>query len=449
VLVVTLMAGSLLIGAQPARADEGPPGNSVSSPTTAVPAPSPLQRWIDNTVPAPTLAGADRGAALWRAVLSSPTGDPVFDAWPADLATSSPGKPLESRDVTAMAAPLLGAPISRALLLKFRSTSATGTPSFGTATLIVPAGPWTGTGSRPVVVDTMPINALGLHCTPGYTLAHGIRDNNDINVFLPGVGQMLKRGYAVLVPDHEGPRMAYAEPTVAGHMTLDSIRAVRSLSPNEFGDSRFAVSGYSGGSIAAYATTMLLHEYAPELSHALVGAAVGGLITDYAAVARGFNGRSASGILLAVALAMGREHPEMLDYMNHLAQRVATSPLKDICGDADGPLGAVGIPIDVAATVDYPLDSEIADKIYRITDLTGRKSAAPLYIYHGDNDFWIPIEGPRQLYRRQCSLGVTAEFRTVPGDHVSAMLAGANGAADWIDARLDGQPAPNECSGTH
>ncbi|MGW1743994.1 lipase family protein, partial [Nocardia sp. NPDC001965] len=335
------------------------------------------------------------------------------------------------------------APIARALLIKFRSTSALGAPSFGTATFLVPAVAWPGPGPRPVKVDTMPINALGLRCTPGYTIAHGARDNNGINVFLPGVAAALGKGQAVLIPDHEGPLASYAEPTVAGQMTLDSIRAVRSLS--EFTGSRFAVSGYSGGSIAAYATTMLLGEYAPELADVLVGAAVGGLVTDYGAVARVFNGRSASGILLSVSLALAREHPEMLKYMNNLAQWVATSPLRDICGEADGPLGAVGIPIDVVANIDHPLDSGIARDIERLTNLTDRKSATPLYIYHGAHDFWIPIEGPQQLYRRQCSLDVPSVFRTVPGEHVSAMIIGASGATDWIDAVLRGDPAPTEC----
>jgi hypothetical protein len=216
--------------------------------------------------------------------------------------------------------------------------------------------------------------------------------------------------------------------------------------PEELSGSHFAVTGYSGGAIASYATAMLLHEYAPELSGVLTGAAVGGLVTDYGAVARVFNGRSASGILLSVSLAMAREHPEMLDYMNSLAQWAGTSPLKDICGEADGPLGAVGIPIDVAANIENPLDSDIAARIERLTDLTDRTSAVPLYIYHGADDFWIPIQGPRQMYRRQCGLGVAAVFRTEPGEHVSAMVSGAAGAIDWIDARLRGEQAPNECA---
>ncbi|MQY26775.1 putative inactive lipase [Nocardia sp. RB56] len=448
IVVTVLVSPMMLLAGQPATA-QPPDKPAPVAPDTA--GPSPLQQWIDNTIPAPPLVAAPQPpeaeqAALWRAILSSPVADPTFDAWPAGLETLAPGQVIETRNITATAATMFDAPIARATLVKFRSTSAAGTPSFGTATLLEPAAAWNGPGPRPVEVDTLPINALGLRCTPGYTISHGVRDNHAINVFLPGVATALNKGHTVLVPDHEGPLVAYAEPTVAGHMTLDSIRAIRSLAPDRFGDSRFAVTGYSGGAIASYATAMLLPEYAPELAAVLVGASIGGLVTDYVAVAHVFNGHSASGILLSVALAMSREHPDMLRYMNHLAQWVGTSPLKNICGDADGPLGAVGIPVEVAANIDHPLESGISEEIQRRTDLTGRTSGVPLYIYHGADDFWIPIQGPQRMYRSQCARGVAAEFRTVPGEHVSAMLNGAGGSVDWIDARLRGEPAPNECA---
>ncbi|MEV6334042.1 lipase family protein [Nocardia vinacea] len=131
--------------------------------------------------------------------------------------------------------------------------------------------------------------------------------------------------------------------------------------------------------------------------------------------------------------------------MNHLAQWVATSPVKNVCGDADGPLGVVGIPIDVAANIGDPLDSEVADKIYRQTNLTDRKSSVPLFLYHGAHDIWIPIEGVQQLRQQQCSLGVPAIFRSEPGEHLIATLSGFTEVTDWLDARLRGEPAPSEC----
>ncbi|MBF6175839.1 lipase family protein [Nocardia blacklockiae] len=438
-----VLAAALLTG-YPAAADEGPAAG-----------PNPLQDWIDHTIPPPALPAAPSPpsaslspelSALWRAVLSPPAGDPIFDSWPANLADLLPSELVEQRDVTATAALLAAVPIRRAVLLKFRTTAASGVPSFGTATLLIPAAPWTAPGDRPVLVNAIPINSLGLRCTPGYALAHGPHSKFSAgDLFPPTTWWGLSRGYAVLIPDHEGPWMSYAEPTVAGHVVLDAMRAVRNGAPAEFGASRFAVGGYSGGAIASYAATMLLDEYAPDLAGVLVGASMGGLVTDYRAVARHFNGNIASGILLVVAVAMAREHPEALGLLNNLARWVATSPVKDTCGDSNGPLGVTGIPIEVGANVADPLGSDIAGDIFRQSDLTGRTAAAPLFIYHGAHDFWIPAEGPSEVYRQQCARGVPAVWRNVPGEHVIGLLSGFPGAIDWLDARLRGLPAPNEC----
>ncbi|MGI5216307.1 lipase family protein [Nocardia sp. CA-290969] len=410
--------------------------------------PSPLQEWIDNTIPAPPQFGDSApDEALWRGVLPSAVGDPIFDSWPAGLAERAPGQIIETRDITATTAVRMATPIARATLLKFRSTSATGAPTFGTATLIVPAAEWPGPGPRPVEVNAMPINSLGTHCTPGFQLSHDLLDrpNGDFPVFLPSVWLALSKGYAVLMPDHEGPLMAYAEPNIAGHVMLDSIRAVRAFAPAEFGDSRYVAVGYSGGAIAAYATAMLLDEYAPELSDSLVGAAAGGLVTDNSSVAHQFNGNISSGILLTVALAVSRERPEILQYMNHLGQWVASSPLRDICGDSSGPLGVVGIPIDVAANTANALDTPFAARTFEQLDLKGRTSAVPLFIYHGLHDPWIPLDDAQNMYRQQCDRGVPGVFRVVGGEHLLGYVSGYPELSGWIDARLRGEPAPNEC----
>ncbi|WP_433521219.1 lipase family protein [Nocardia pseudovaccinii] len=450
VVIASMVGCSLLMGPVPAHAD---PTETPVAPVS--PGPSDLQRWIDAHIPAPSFppaASPPSGvlpadlAALWQAVRSAPSGDRMFDEWPDGLDRLAPGDIVEARDVTATSALLAIVPIQRAILLKFRTTDASGVPSFGTATLVIPAAAWTGPGDRPVLVNAVPINSLGLSCTPSYAMAHGLHSKfNAGDLFPPNTAWGLSRGYAVLIPDHEGPWMAYAEPKVAGHLVLDSIRAVRNVVPTEFTGSRFAITGYSGGAIASYGAAMLLDEYAPELSGAVVGAAMGGLVTDYRMVAGRFNGNSASGILLIVALAMGREHPAILGYMNHLAQWLATSPIKDTCGDSNGPLGVVGVPIDAAANISNPLTSDIADRIFGRLSLSDRRSGAPLYIYHAAADIWIPQQNGDDLYRAQCARGVPAVHRTEPGEHVIALVTGFPGEIGWIDGRLRGEPAPSEC----
>ncbi|WP_245721752.1 lipase family protein [Nocardia crassostreae] len=458
----TVVVGfSLTMGQTTALAEPPPvPPISLAPPAGLPQGPNPLQQWIDATIPKPTqtlprvaLPAPENVPAdlmpLWHAVQSAPTGDPLFDVWPADLDRYAPGDILETRDVTATALPMLlvttGTVIQRATLLKFRTTNSSGAPSIGTATLLLPAKPWTGAGGQPVLLNATAINALSRKCTTGYVLAHGLEVPTGQD-FLPSPTLWAaEQGYAVVIPDHEGPLMSYAEPTVAGHTMLDSIRAVRNFAPERFGESRFASTGYSGGAIASYAGAVLAEEYAPELTPYLAGASLGGLTTDYQAFARAFDGSYASGFLLTIALAIAREHPEILGLMNHLAEWAATSPVKEICSGSFGGLGMVPVTFETVANIDKPLDRTIAADIFDRLSLSGRKSAIPLFVYHGLHDPWIPVAGAERLHREQCALGVAATKNIVGGEHLLAYLNSYTATMDWLDQRLRGAPATGNC----
>ncbi|MBB5917280.1 hypothetical protein BJY24_006192 [Nocardia transvalensis] len=446
--------------------------NSPAPPPISLPAGADvpdLQRWLNAVVPPPpivapavpvgpaapvtpvapeaaTTAQAANLALLQQAVMPSAVGDPLFDYWPPNLETFAPGDVIEVRDVTPVAALLVLVPARQVVQLKFRTTDAHGAPSYGTATLAIPAAPWTGTGSRPVLVNNLPIDALGRDCTPGYTLSHGFSSDTGQTDFIPPTTQLaMLRGYAVLIPDHEGPRMAYAEPYVAGHVVLDSIRAVRNLPPSEFAGSRYAMHGYSGGAIATRGAVALIDSYAPELAPSIVGAALGGVPVDYQMLGRSMNANLASGIFLAATFGVARERPEMLGEMNNLARWAATSPLKDTCSGVFALPGVLMLPIDLASQIPDPLHSDIATQIYDVTRMADLKSAVPLYIYNGEQEWWIPAEGARTLFREQCAMGVTAVYRSVPGEHILAAGIGYPDALFWLDQRLQGAPAPDEC----
>ncbi|MFE3542859.1 lipase family protein [Nocardia sp. NPDC059177] len=428
-------------------------------PTPEFPVPQPgspgflpdLQRWIDRIIPSPIQTDATAGdsaaelAALHAAALPSPVGDPMFDQWPDGLADRTPGELIEVRDIRATAGPLALVPLRSASLLKFRTEDALGRPSFATATLLVPATDWTGPGDRPVLVNNLPIDALGRACTPGYTLAHGLTwDTNSTDFFPPTTQLAALRGYAVLVPDHEGPWMAYAEPYTAGHAVLDAIRAVRGSDP-AFDTSRFAMTGYSGGAIATHGAVKLIEPYAPELAEVIVGAALGGVPADFEILSRSMNANLASGVFMAATFAIGRERPEILSAMNNLARWVATSPMKDQCIGVFAIPGVLQLPIDIGANIIDPLRSELAVEIYEITRMAGLRSTAPLYIYNGEQEFWIPASGARNLYNEQCSLGANAVYRSVFGEHVIGAVTGYPEAMLWLDERLQGVAARSEC----
>ncbi|MFC4603858.1 lipase family protein [Rhodococcus kronopolitis] len=400
---------------------------------------------IDSVVPAPDLGSPDL-ETLRLAMLPKPVGEAFFDEYPPGLAGMANGAVIGTRDVTPVARTMLRGPVREVRQFKVKSTDSAGAPSFATATLVVPATPWPGPGPRPVLVNNVPINSLGRACAPGYTLANGITPTTSkFELMRPVTAKAEERGYAVLVPDHEGPRMAYGEPFVGGHAILDSLRGMRTLYSSELGDSPIAMMGYSGGAIATHGAVKLIDSYAPELAGRIVGASMGGVPADFEMLSRTMNGNLAGGLFLAALFGVSRENPEILTLANKLARQLGVSSMKDACGDDLVIAGIFQLPAEALANVKKALVTPVAHDIYTKTKMADRKSGAPLYFYNGGQDFWVPALGTHNLYREQCGYGVAAVYRQVPGEHFAAELSGVGGAFDWVDARLRGEPAPNEC----
>ncbi|MEO9326596.1 lipase family protein [Gordonia aurantiaca] len=432
-------------------------GSATAEPPNMMPLPPPVAAAIDSAVPAPPIprlksippraraAGFDhRTQELREALLPSPTGDPFFDRWPSDLARHRPGHVIATRDVTAAAGSVVTVPLRSATQLKFVSTDAVGKPIYGTATLLVPDRPVRG--PRPMLVHNLPIDSLGAACTPGYTLSHGFSIATNITDLFPPTTQLaLDRGHAVLVPDHQGPRMAYAEPVLAGHVVLDAIRAARTARPDLLADSRIAMTGYSGGAIATHGASKLLGEYAPDLRARVVGAALGGVPADFRMLVGSMNANLATGLFHAATFGIARERTEMLAMANRPARWLATSPLKNVCMIPEAFAGGTFLPMQLLSVDPDPFHSPVAERIYAVTAMADHTSVVPLLIYQGTHEFWIPAAGARALYRRQCAMGATAAYREIFGEHLTGALLGFGVAMDWLDRRLAGIPPVNEC----
>ncbi|MFI8567336.1 lipase family protein [Rhodococcus sp. NPDC078407] len=367
--------------------------------------------------------------------LPTPLGDPWFDP-PAGYEQQPPGAVLATRQVTV--GPLF-TPV-RSTQILFRTNDSKDRPVAATTTVIVPAAPWTGTGSRPVVAYNMAINSLGNTCAPSWTLPRGIARE------IPAVQAFLAKNYAVVVTDHEGPRQAYAAGRMAAHAVLDALRAMVRLP--ELGlleSSPIAMTGYSGGAIATGWAAQLAPTYAPDVN--LVGAAFGGPPTDYRILLTSMNGTVASTLFLSAALGVAREYPEMFTLMNANGLRLATVA-KDLCITLLAPGGAVA-PIPAQALSDVPdVDrTEIAERVIAATRLGGNLAPSiPTMIYQGQQEFWIPKEGAETLYDEWCALGADVRLEEYLGEHLIVAISGIPGAYAWIDDRLAGIPAPSGCS---
>ncbi|MCR5977523.1 lipase [Gordonia jinghuaiqii] len=432
-------------------------GHASADPPNMMPLPPPVAEAVDHAVPPPPIprlrtippraraAGFDhRTMELREAMLPSPTGDPMFDRWPADLEARAPGEVIATRDVTGAAGPVVTVPLRSATLIKFRSTDATDAAIYGTATLLIPRR--ASRSPMPLLVNNLPIDSLGAACTPGYTLAHGFSIATGITDLIPPTTQFaLADGHAVLIPDHQGPRMAYAEPVLAGHVVLDAIRAAVQLKSPTLGRSRIALTGYSGGAIATHGASKLIGEYAPELTGRVVGAALGGVPADFRMLVGSMNANLATGLFHAATFGIARERTEILPLANRPARWLATSPLKNVCVIPEALAGGTFLPMQLMSKDPDPFRSPVAERIYEITRMSDRTSAIPLLIYQGTHEWWIPAAGARALYRQQCARGANAAYREIFGEHVTGALLGFPVALEWLNRRLNGEPAASEC----
>ncbi|MFI9401806.1 lipase family protein [Nocardia sp. NPDC052316] len=367
-------------------------------------------------------------------IMPTPLGDPFYGP-PVGFESRDPGTVLASRPggtgVTMV-------PLTSTELL-IRSTDAKGNPVPVVATLLMPTAPWTGPGPRPLVSLNPAIDSLGHRCAPSYELRM-------VSSKLWQAQIPLSKGYAVLVPDHQGPRQAYAAGLMAGHAVLDAIRAA--VQTPELGlapDAPTVVTGYSGGAIASGWAAQLAPGYAPEIN--LVGAAFGGVPADFTLLLHTMNGRdAASGVFLAATLGLAREYPEMLDLMNDNGWRMARIG-KDFCMAAEEFVGIVApIPVQALTDVAAPTELPFIREILAQNRLGAVPPTVPVFLYHGLNEFWVPLAGAENLYADWCRGGTQVDFQIYPGEHFIVSTSGIPGTHAWIDDRFAGKPVTPGCT---
>jgi hypothetical protein len=71
---------------------------------------------------------------------------------------------------------------------------------------------------------------------------------------------------------------------------------------------------------------------------------------------------------------------------------------------------------------------------------------APVYIWHGINEFITPYAPVKETVDRHCAAGATVQFRAYPlAEHFSGSIVGLPEAYAYVDARFRGEPAPSNC----
>ncbi|MEC3956363.1 lipase family protein [Nocardia sp. CDC153] len=368
------------------------------------------------------------------AIMPTPPSDPFYTPKPGFEALA-PGTLLSVRVAGGFF------PTARSLELLVRSTDSHDQPVPVVTTLLLPNAPWKGPGPRPLVSYDIPISSVGHSCAPSAELKRGVSAD------MLAIQLLLAKNYAVVIPDHQGPRQAYAAGLMGGHAVLDSIRAVtRTPMPGLGPDTPVVVTGYSGGAIATSWAAQLAPTYAPEIK--LAGALIGGGPSDYQLLLPRMDGVNfASGVLLAAALGLAREYPELLGLLNDNGWRVAKL-FRDICIAQETVLGVVApLRIDQLSSVAEPTKLPMVQHILAQNQPGAVAPTAPVFIYHGVNEIWIPYVGAQHLFEDWCARGARVRLQPFPGEHFLVGALSIPLTNGWIEQLLAGQLVPPGCTG--
>jgi hypothetical protein len=388
---------------------------------------------------APALADPNPQTASAGAL--TPDQDPFYRP-PADIASYPPGRVVASREVV----PNVGAlPVAvRAWQLAYRSTDQNGQPILAITTLLSPADDRAKPGSRPIVSYQAFEDSVGSKCAPSYAIASGnTGESGTAGTVKPErIAPYLQAGWALAIPDHEGPQAFFGVGRESGLITLDGIRAVQSFSGEvSVGpDSPVAMSGYSGGAQATGWAAQLQPAYAPELK--LAGAAVGGMPADLTTVAKFIDGGPFAGFEFAVADSLSRAYPSagIPALLNARGVRDFQA-IRGLCQEAILATFAFRT-LSHDATVSEPLAAPAVAAALAQNKLgVGGAPQTPIYDYHVDTDEVVPVGQDNATVQLWRANGAKVQLvRDLAGGHVGEYAKRLPAAVQFLQDRFDGKP---------
>jgi hypothetical protein len=384
-------------------------------------------------------------SAAAQSALTPPNQDPFYDV-PGGLSAVANGTVLGSRPITALAAAVPLA--AKAWEVEYKTLAPQGRPTATVATVLVPDTPWTGAASRPLVSFQAAEDGVGMTCSPSYTLHAGIAgiaggSPSQVDI-LAGLPLLLARGWAVVVPDWEGPDSEFASAPMAGHAALDGIRAALRFPPDGLQPATpVGLWGYSGGGFATAVAAQMQRGYAPELH--LAGIAMGGVPGDIRDVYRAANAAIFGGALTILFIGLDRADPAA-----HLDAALTPAGARVIAGAQSTCLGSAAAA-NPALNFTHDISAAGLAEFLQLQwhnsplNLAGAPTA-PVYDYHAVHDELVPFATAQSLDQHYCKAGVRVDFQpAAEGEHITEGLLGELGAVTFLGERFAGLETPDTC----
>ena len=260
----------------------------------------------------------------------APSNDSFYISKPADLASYSVGDLIRIRKAPGNLTAIVNA--SAAYNLVYRTEDSLGKPLWSFTTLLSPHTPYHhssssrygGSGKGTALLSfQFPYNSVDVDYSMS-VLLYGTPSASLVDVTVP-----LSKGWFVNIPDFEGPYAAAITGSLEGKTVLDSIRAIysfakspKSLTPLNLDAStaKFALWGYSGGSIASGFASEIQSYYGPDLLPQFVGVAMGGMALDFSAFIDLVDNTLFAGLLPIVTLGLTQQFPTSRQYLISILQ---------------------------------------------------------------------------------------------------------------------------------
>ncbi|WP_405167368.1 lipase family protein [Nocardia sp. NBC_01499] len=376
-----------------------------------------------------------------HAQVPPPDADPFYAA-PANLATYPEGAIVDSRESALFGLPL---PVST-WQVKYRSTDASGAAVADVATVMVPMVAWTGPGPRPLLSYQIAEDSLGSRCAPSYALrGGGDPGGTQALIDAPFMADALRRGFAVVASDHEGPRSRFLDGVNSGRGVLDGIRAARDLPAAGLGPATPIVGwGYSGGAFATLWAAQMQPQYAPDIHFA--GIAAGGVPSNWPAIAQHVDGTMQAGLAMLIVIAATRDNPGagVINLLNDRGRAMIAAD-SAACGP-DLVTKYVNARVDDYAAVPNLLAQPGFRAATEPHELGAPAPRIPMYLYNSTSDDVVPVAGFTDLLGHYCAQGadITSVHSILPGHNPTA-VGEAFGAMSYLADRVAGVPVAPGC----
>lgn len=270
-------------------------------------------------------------------------------------------------------------------------------------------------------------------------------------------------GYYIVIPDYEAHAAAFLPAIQSGYATLDSVRGALKSS-NQTGiadDAKVAIVGYSGGSISSSWAAMLQPIYAPELKSRLVGASMGGLVSNYTAVVEAIDGGIFAGLLASGIGGMAKTYTPLVEILKDQIEPEKYTDFEtalDVCmvpslihfWGSSFFHGEESWAKDRMGVFDFPYVKGMIDQNTITLNNDSLVPEIPIFLYHGMIDQIIPYEGSVKVYDYWCSKGIESmEFSSdMTAEHVLGLVDGVPAMIAWVTNRLSGVPPVQGCQNT-